>query len=152
MKFYKSEAEFFLDNLERVFEREDLLQECCFYWSWQFLPETRRVIWHVPNGGDRKIVQAAQFKAMGVIPGVCDMHFNWANRLYIIELKVGVNLITDAQEQYIRAATKQGAIFYECRTFKKWVSIIGRILAGEPLSCEAEMLIKIRENGWMVRP
>lgn len=133
----------------KVYKREDILQADCFQWSWNERPQTRRCIWHVPNGGDRRIVQAIQFQAMGVVPGVCDMHFFWQSRLYIIELKVMANLITEAQKQYIDCMTQQGAIFYECRSLEKWQEVIDRILQQSALPCEYWKLIKIGD-GWKV--
>lgn len=132
MKHYKTEQEFLNENLRRIFLSEDLLQEACFYWSWNFRPETRRLIWHVPNGKQRTIIEAKQLQAMGVVAGVHDMHFFWMSRLYIIELKVRANLLTKPQEQYRDAMTQQGAIFYECRSFKEWYEIINSILSQHP--------------------
>jgi hypothetical protein len=133
-----------------TYTNEDKLQAECWVWSWNYRPETRRCIWHTPNGGKRIQKEAAKFKAMGVLAGVCDMHFIWRSQLYIIELKVCSNHITDAQEQYIRAATRQGAIFYECRSMEKWQLIVNSILNNNALPCEAHMLTKRGNNIWYV--
>lgn len=137
-------------DLDKVYKHEDVLQADCWQMTWDEYPQTRRTCFHVPNGGARTKVQAAQFTGMGVIAGVSDMHFIWQSRYYIIELKVGANFITDRQEQFIRAATKQGAIFYECRSLRKWHEIITRILNENPLPCEAHRLISIKEGEWFV--
>jgi hypothetical protein len=134
-----------------TYTNEDILQSDCWKWLWNNHPVTRRCCWHVPNGGKRIIKEAAKFKAMGVLAGVSDIHFIWASQLYIIELKVGVNHITDAQEQYIRAATKQGAIFYECRSLEKFKEIMTRIIIlKEPMQCEACKLVQYEKGKWKV--
>lgn len=137
-------------NPDKVYTHEDVLQSDCWQWLWINYPLTRRTCWHVPNGGARTKVQAAQFTGMGVIAGVSDMHFYWQSRFYIIELKVGTNYITDAQEKFIRANVAQGAIFYECRTLRKWQEIITNILLGTPIPCEAKNLKLIGSGKWYV--
>lgn len=134
----------------KVYKNEDVLQADCWQWLWDYYEETRKCCWHVPNGGARTKVQAAQFTGMGVISGVCDMHFIWRSRLYIIELKVLDNHITNAQESFIRATTLQGAIFYECRSLKKWQEVILNILDNDPLPCEASRLIEYKPGKWHV--
>ena len=137
-------------DLNIIHKNEDVLQAYCWQWLYDTHPETRKCCWHVPNGGARTKVQAAQFTGMGVVAGCSDMHFIWRSRLYIIELKVLANHITEAQERFIRATVDQGAIFYECRTFKKWVEIMERILEGNPLPCEAHLLTEYSPGKWKV--
>jgi hypothetical protein len=115
---------------------EDIMQAKQFQWAWNERQQTRRCIWHVPNGGDRRPAEAAQLKAMGVVAGVSDMHFYWQSQLYIIENKVGSNTLSDAQIKYRDAMKAQGAIFYECRTLEKWKLIVDSILEGNPLPGE----------------
>lgn len=134
----------------KEYKSEDVLQADCFQWSWKYRPQTRRKLWHVPNGGKRQKVEAVKFRSMGVISGVCDMHFIWSNQLYIIEMKVLDNHITDNQHDFIIAAVGEGAIFYECRTLEKWQLIIDSILLKEALPCEAERLVRIGVDKWAI--
>jgi len=127
---------------------EDILQADCWEWSWNHRPQTRRCIWHVPNGGDRKIVQAAQLKHMGVIAGVHDIHIYWSSQLYIVEFKVGTNTLSDSQIKYGIAMVAQGAIFYECRSREKWERIVDGILENNPIPNNYSLLQQLaKERG-----
>jgi hypothetical protein len=118
---------------QNVFTNEDLLQAACFQWSWNFKPETRRCIWHIPNGKKRTIAEACMLQAMGVIAGVHDLHFYWRSRLYILELKVGTNTLSPAQRKWKEAMEAQGAMFFEIRTLNSFKNAVNAILHG----CEA---------------
>lgn len=120
---------------------EDILQAACWQELWQLHPETRRCCWHVPNGGDRRIIQAKQLQAMGVLAGVHDIHLFWATRLYIIEFKVGANQLSDAQKKYGLAMVAQGAVFYECRDIEKWRAIYRGILSERPIQNDHHLLL-----------
>jgi hypothetical protein len=116
----------------KVYKNEDLLQADCFQHAWNNHPETRRCMWHVPNGKKRTIIDAVILKAMGVLAGVHDLHFYWQSQYYIFELKVGVNQLTDSQEKYRDAMTSQGAIFYEIRDLETFKEILTTILTTPP--------------------
>ena len=113
---------------------EDILQAKCWQWSWNYVPETRYHIWHVPNGKSRRLIEAVQLKAMGVLAGVDDIHCFWQGRYYILELKVGSNILSDKQERYKEAMTSHGAIFYEVRDFETYKKIILKIVYGDQSS------------------
>lgn len=49
------------------------IQAQAWQWAWTNLPKTRRLLFHVPNGGYRTVVEAAQLKASGVVPGIPDL-------------------------------------------------------------------------------
>lgn len=124
------------------------LQAKCWQWAHNERPQTRRVIWHTPNESQRSIVQAAQLQAQGMLPGVVDLHFFYASRLYIIELKDGPNKLSEPQERYCSAMVAQGAVFYQVKSlikdnkesmqaaFEKWQGIVDAIIIGHPLPCE----------------
>lgn len=45
------------------------------------------VLFHVPNGGRRGKVEAARFKALGVVPGVADLILFHRSHAFCMELK-----------------------------------------------------------------
>lgn len=126
----------------RIYVNEDVLQADCFQHAWNNHKETRRCIWHVPNGKKRNIVDAVILKAMGVIAGVHDLHMYWQSQYYIFELKVGTNTLSDSQEKYRDAMVAQGAIFYEIRDLETFKEILTTILTTPPRSRFR------RINGW----
>ena len=67
---------------------EEKLQGYCFQWFHNTYPSLRGLLWHVPNGGKRSTNEANKFKAIGVVPGVADLHFFYNGKIYFIELKV----------------------------------------------------------------
>lgn len=69
---------------------EAKIQAELFQKVWNERPSTRRLFFHIPNGGNRSISEAVKFKAMGVIAGVPDMFLAIARKQYngyFIELK-----------------------------------------------------------------
>lgn len=79
-------------------------------WNVGRYPELQ-LLFHVPNGGKRNVVEAARLKAMGVKAGVPDLclpvPMNGYAGLYI-EMKYGKNRTTKEQEKWIVALRQQG--------------------------------------------
>lgn len=104
------------------------LQSACFQWAWNTYPETRRLLFHIPNGGSRNRIEASQLKAAGVLAGVHDLLFFWKNQLYWFELKVGVNRQSPEQIAFGKAMTSQGAQCHEIRTVDQFQSVFKSIV------------------------
>lgn len=107
---------------------EDQLQAKCFQWAWNRYPATRLCLWTIPNGGDRRFLDAVKFKATGVIAGVHDMHLIWKDKFYTFELKVGKNTQSPEQIRWGAAVKLQGAIIHEVREFSDFVQIFEKII------------------------
>lgn len=106
---------------------EDQLQAACFQWAWNNYPELHYCMWHVPNGKRRTRVEAAQLQAMGVIPGVWDVHIYYTNQLHIVEFKVGANDLTAGQVRFGQRVGEQGArrlIIHDAKDAPKWCAYI----------------------------
>ena len=80
-------------------QSEDQLQAACFKWSWNERPQTRRLIFHIPNGGKRNRIEAVKFKAIGLLPGAPDMGFIWNGITYYFELKIETGKLSPVQEK-----------------------------------------------------
>jgi hypothetical protein len=63
------------------------LQAKIFQYFWNNHPKTRGLIFHVPNGGKRNMIEATQLKASGVIPGIPDLMILRDGKAYGLELK-----------------------------------------------------------------
>lgn len=115
------------------------LQAECFQWAWMEFPETRRLLWAVPNGGHRNGLEAEQLKASGVIAGVHDLHFLWRGRFWTFELKVGQNKMTVdhvnkkgkkvfGQVEWATRISQQGAKWFEIRDFETFKKVFTEIV------------------------
>lgn len=112
------------NKLPQVTETEDVLQAKCFQWHWNKYPAQRRTLWHIPNGGQRNAREGAKFKAMGVVAGVADLHWLYKGRLFVFELKVGSNTLSEAQKQWRAAVVPAGALWFEIRSLEQFQEVI----------------------------
>ena len=71
---------------------------------------------HPPNGGTRNIIEAANFKKMGVLPGTPDLLFWWKGGFGAIELKAGKGRLTEYQQEFRRRFIEAGGFYFECRS------------------------------------
>lgn len=75
------------------------------------------LIYHIPNGGSRNKIEAANLKRQGVRPGVPDLCLPVARGVYhglYIELKAGSNRPTKTQIKWIQALKAQGYAVEVC--------------------------------------
>lgn len=90
---------------------EDKLQYECIKWANDNLPKTRILLYHVPNGGYRTKKEGAKFAAIGVKPGVADLHLDVPNGMYHglkMELKTEKGKLSASQEKYRDEVTAAG--------------------------------------------
>lgn len=83
---------------------DDLQIQCISSFKFAY-PQYRRRIFHVPNGGHRSQREAARFKKMGVLPGVCDIIISIPRGKWhgmFAELKLGNNDLSAHQEEFIK--------------------------------------------------
>lgn len=115
---------------------EDILQAKCWQWAWNYAPETRRCLAHVPNELERfpgetkqhHIIRIGQAKAKGLLPGVHDLFFYWKGQLYWFELKVGANQQSPEQIAFGKAMEAQGARCIEIRDLETFKNIFTTII------------------------
>ena len=91
------------------------------------------VWWHTPNGGQRRPVEAAIFRGLGVRPGVSDLVLLHDGRAFALELKAERGRPSSAQMQFIsefRAAGGEASIAngldQALRTLETWGLLRGR--------------------------
>ena len=88
-------------------------QERLISWAqWQHnrFPELK-LLFHIPNGGSRNALEAANLKRQGVKAGVPDLFLPVAKGTYhglFIEMKWGKNTVTDKQDEWLHDLTVQG--------------------------------------------
>jgi hypothetical protein len=70
-----------------------------------------KLLYAVPNGGDRNLRVARKLKAEGVLPGVADLCLPAARRGYhglYIEMKSEVGVATEEQKEFLRGVSVEG--------------------------------------------
>lgn len=97
-------------------EQERVIRWANFYAS--KFPELA-LIYHIPNGGSRNKLEAANLKAQGVKSGVPDLHLpvpkGDSHGLYI-EMKFGKNKTTEKQDWWLEQLRQQGYAVGICWT------------------------------------
>lgn len=108
-------------------QSEIQLQTQSFLWLWNTYPATRRLFFHVPNGGTRNIREASQLKASGVVAGVPDCVFMWQGKGYGFEFKTEAGTLSPIQK-VVHAAWAGHADVFVIRTFEEFKLIIEKIV------------------------
>lgn len=79
------------------------------------------LLFHIPNGGSRNRIEAANLKRQGVKAGVPDLFLPVARGNYhglFIEMKYGKNKPTAAQRKWSTALNEQGYLAVVCYGFE----------------------------------
>lgn len=109
-------------------QSEIQIQAEAFQLVWNTFPQTRRKIWHVPNGGKRNPAEAMQLKASGVVAGVSDIHMAWKGRLYIWEFKDDKGRLSKDQEKFIEAMREEGVMVKVVRDAQTFFNDVKNII------------------------
>jgi hypothetical protein len=99
------------------------------------LKKYRRLIFSVPNGGSRNIVEATRMKQAGVTAGVADVIALIPRSPYhalLIEFKAGKNKLSDLQLEFKRTEIENGYVYIVCYSTDEAVAALKEYL-GLPL-------------------
>ena len=120
-----------MKNKNPITSSEALEQETLIHWANTSIgkyPELE-LLYHVPNGGSRNKIEAANLKRQGVKAGVPDLCLpvpkNNYHGLYI-EMKAGHNKTTEKQKLWLSALNRQG---YATKVCYGWLEARDIILA-----------------------
>ena len=108
---------------------EDRLQQECYLWFHNTYPKLRGLLFHVPNGGNRKGREARKFKVMGVFPGVADLLLIYKGRFFALELKVFGGSQSDNQKYWEYIVTQNGVNYYLVWSLEEFKDLIKKILS-----------------------
>ena len=84
-------------------------------------------VFHIPNGGSRNKMEAANLKRQGVKAGVPDLCFPVPLRGYhglFIEMKAGKNKTTQSQDEWLELLTANGYCTRVCYGFEDARAVI----------------------------
>lgn len=85
------------------------------------------LLYHVPNGGNRGMLEAKRLKAQGVLPGVPDLHLPIARGKFIglwVEMKSPTGVLSKDQKTVGDALRKQRHRVEVCRSVVEAISVI----------------------------
>lgn len=116
--------------MQKHIQREAMEQTALFEWAQHMetrIPELK-LLYHIPNGGSRNMLEAVNLKRQGVKAGVPDLCLPVArggcHGLYI-EMKAGKNVPTSMQVEWLTKLSQQGYATYVCYS---WTEAKGKIL------------------------
>jgi len=95
---------------EKMKQRETELQKACIKWFRYAYPLYSQLLFHIPNGGKRNIIEAKKFKDLGVVAGVPDLFLSVAKHGYngfFIEMKAPNGRLTENQKEIIEKLRKE---------------------------------------------
>ena len=103
----------------KPYVHESVEQTCLFRWAGYMMgkyPELK-LMYHVPNGGSRNKIEAANLKMQGVKAGVPDVVLPVARGKYhalYIEMKAGKNKPSEKQKEWIADLTQENNLAVVC--------------------------------------
>ena len=110
----------------KVYLNEAPMQSALFQHYWNNHPNTRRRIFHCPNGGSRNKIEAVQLRAQGVVKGIPDLLCIGLNGFFAIELKIPGGVISSDQLEVHRVWQSQGVSVYVAWSYDEAKDIIDR--------------------------
>jgi|SRR5690606_5516139 len=113
-------------------ESEIKIQAACYQWAWNTHHQSRRCLFHVPNGGSRNKIEAMQLKASGVIAGIPDLLFVWGGAVHAFELKTSAGTVSDEQKKVHAAWLAQGVKVHIVRDFETFKKLFNEIVYTQP--------------------
>lgn len=108
--------------------KEIQLQTKIFQHFWNKYPQTRRCIFHIPNGGKRNRIEATHMKASGVVAGIPDLILAWKGKIYGIELKTKTGIHSENQLKVKQSWDVNGNPYITFNNFDDCVSFIEKII------------------------
>jgi len=111
---------------------ESRLQASCVIWFRYQYPKIGKLLFAVPNGGSRSVVEAKIMKSEGVTAGVSDCILlvgrHGFNSL-CIEFKIGDGKQTELQKEWAGISEANGNKYVVCRDLEGFMEIINWYLS-----------------------
>lgn len=119
-----------------LLQTHDRVQQNCFQYLWNTYPQTRRTFWHTSNElAPYPKEKESDFKkrifyrkAIGVLPGVTDLVWYWKGCLYVFDVKVGNDVISESQHLFVDAIEAQGGKFYEINNLEQFKNVVDKLV------------------------
>lgn len=105
---------------------EQDLQKACVRWFRMQYPKL--MLFHIPNGGKRSVIEASIFKAMGVVAGVADLCLLYGGVAHFIEMKAGKGKQSDSQMDFQAYCDSHGFPYMVCDSIDSFMGTINGIV------------------------
>lgn len=109
---------------------EDRIQQNAYMWFHNEFPQYRGLLFAVPNGRKRDVIDAKILKMTGLFPGVSDLIFLFNKKAYLIETKTEKGEQSDNQIDWQKLVESQGFEYFIYRDLETFQSIILNIING----------------------
>lgn len=110
------------------------LQSACVEWFGLQYPKLAPLLFHVPNGGSRNIIEAANLKRQGVRAGVADLILLFpkgGHGSLCIEMKYKKGRQRNSQKDWQRVAKAAGNKYVICRSLEEFMKEVKNYLGVE---------------------
>lgn len=84
----------------------------------------RLLIFAVPNGGSRNVLEAKKLKATGTLRGASDLIVNFPGKSVYIEVKTSIGVQSDAQKDFQKRVEDLGMDYHIVRSLENFNEII----------------------------
>lgn len=110
------------------------LQAVCIKWFGLQFPKLEPLLFHIPNGGSRNVIEAANLKKQGVRPGVADLILLFPKSGHgslCIEMKYKKGKQQESQKKWQKMAEAAGNKYVVCRTLNEFMIEVKNYLGVE---------------------
>lgn len=127
---------------------EDEIQHKCYVWfnnKYCLKREGKRryIIFAVPNGGQRNVLEAIKMKNTGTLAGVSDLIIVLPYQVVFVEMKCKGGTVRDVQKDFKARTEENGHVYIVCYSEQDFVAQIERIVAkNESIAFTIERMIK----------
>jgi hypothetical protein len=105
--------------------KEDVLQAKIVVWfKNEYQINGKGVIFSVPNGGSRNVIEAKKLKATGLLAGVSDLIIVLESKVLFIELKTDVGIQSDTQKKFQNLVTNLNHEYHIIRSLEQFKELI----------------------------
>ena len=111
---------------------EDRIQQECIIVFRQTYPQLSNLLFSVPNGGTRNVIEAQKMKQTGLTPGVSDMLLMYDSQTYCIEMKTTVGRQSTVQLEWEQLVTAEGFPYVVLRDWQSFMAFVFSIMGDEP--------------------
>jgi hypothetical protein len=106
-------------------------QEQCAYFRWVAYAYPKKLIFAIPNGGNREAKTGAMMKREGVKAGIPDIMVASANGVYhglFIEMKAAKGRLSESQKAVMEQLLGEGYLIEVCRSWQEAKEITEKYL------------------------
>lgn len=104
------------------------IQHESFKWYHNNFPEYRKLLYAIPNGGTRNLIEASRMKMTGTTKGIPDMILTIERKAFYFEFKTEKGIFSPEQKETILKLKKNGFPVFEIRSFDQFKRIFIFIL------------------------